>query len=189
MANKKAKKARKGASHGKHARPTRGGSGRTITRMKVISDKPGWMKIQGVQLVFTTKNPPVIASFYRDTLGFVEAAAKRPGMALKPGFSRAGEVLGGIQIQPTRDTGVDFQDYSLAYHQITQMGGRPPEEPLYGQIFLIVDDANKIYERLSKKGVQFFGPPREMPSGHLVAECADPEGRRIIFAEILKKRR
>lgn len=189
MANKKAKKARKATSHGKHASRPRGKSGRTITRMKAISDKPGWMKIQGVQLVFTTKNPPVIASFYRDTLGFVDAAAKRPGKNLKPGFSRPGEALGGIQVQTTRDTGVDFQDYNLAYHQVTQMGGRPPEEPLYGQMYLIVDDANKIYERLSKKGVQFFGAPREMPSGHLIAECADPEGRRIIFAEVLKKRR
>lgn len=162
---------------------------RAITRLRTINDKPGWMGIEGLHLAFTTKSTHALASFYRDILGFVDASHRRRASRLKPGYSRSDDAIGMLEIQSTRDTSIAFQDYNLAYHQVTQTGGRPPEEPLTPQLFLIVRNVDRVYERLSKKGMQFFGPPRDMPSGYRVAECLDPEGRRLTFAQVLKTRK
>ncbi len=187
MAKKKSKASRKG----KRARssPRKKQSLRRAVRSKSISDKPGWMGIEGVHLLFTTKDPHAINSFYRDTLGFPMAVEKRRRATHKPGFSYMDESRGLLSLQSTKDTSMGFQDYNLAYHWVAQLGGRPPEEPLSAQIYLIVRDVDRIYDHLLKKGVQFFSPPRDMPWGHRIAECADPEGRRVVFAELLKKRR
>lgn len=170
----------------KSVRARRGGN---VQRIRTVTDKPGWMGIEGVHLAFTTKEPHATLNFYRDTLGFVNVGSTRARGTLKPGFSRNDEGRGILRLQATRDTAMEFQDYSLAYHWVAQLGGRPPEEPLSGQIYLIVRDVDRVYDRLSKKGVEFFSAPREMPWGHRIIECADPEGRRVIFAEISKKKK
>lgn len=162
---------------------------RAMTRLRTINDKPGWMGIEGLHLAFTTKSTHALASFYRDILGFVDANHRRRAARLKPGYSRSDDATGMLEIQSTRDSSFGFQDYNLAYHQVTQTGGRPPEEPLTPQIFLLVKNVDRVFERLSRKGVQFFSPPRDMPSGYRVVECLDPEGRRLTFAEALKTRK
>ena len=162
---------------------------RSLTRLRTAGDKPGWMGIEGLHLTFTTKEPHVIANFYRDSLGFVDAGAQRATTTLKPGYAKSDEIRGSLCLRTTRDTLIEFQDYSMAYHWVTQLGGRPPEEPLSAEIYLLVRDVDRVYERLSKKGVQFFSPPREMPWGHRIVECSDPEGRRVIFAEVIKKKK
>lgn len=147
------------------------------------------MGIEGLHLAFTTKDPHTIANFYRETLGFANAGSHRPGAKVKPGYLRNNENKGSLYLQTTRDSSVEFQNYDLAYHWVAQLGGRPPEESLSGQICLIVRDVDRIYDRLSKKGVQFFSAPHEMPWGDRIVECADPEGRRVIFAEVQKKKK
>ena len=158
-------------------------------RSKSPIEKAGWMGLEGAQLGFTTKDPHALAFFYRDTLGFPMGGSQRQGSAHKPGFSYSDESRGVLSLQTMRDLSVHFQDYNLAYHWVAQLGGRPPEEPLSAQIFLLVRDVDRVYERLLKKGVQFFSPPREMPWGLRIVECADPEGRRIVFAEVRKRKR
>jgi uncharacterized glyoxalase superfamily protein PhnB len=185
---KKSKVARKSSSSShKVARKKKALRPRSITRLKTIADKPGWMGIEALHLAFTSKDPHAIANFYRDTLGFVDAGPHRPGARLRPGYARSEESRGLLQLKCTRDSGIEFQNYDVAYHWVAQLGGRPPEEPLTAQIFLLVKDVDRVYERLSKKGVQFFGPPRDMPWGVRIVECFDPEGRRVVFAEGLKK--
>jgi uncharacterized glyoxalase superfamily protein PhnB len=162
---------------------------RSLTRLRTAGEKPGWMGIEGLHLTFTTKEPHIVANFYRDSLGFVDAGVQRPTAALNPGYARNDEIRGSLCLRTTRDTLIEFQDYNMAYHWVAQLGGRPPEEPLSSEIYLLVRDVDRVYERLSKKGVQFFSPPREMPWGHRIVECSDPEGRRLIFAEVLKKKK
>jgi uncharacterized glyoxalase superfamily protein PhnB len=190
MAKKKASEASsKGGTKSKKSSKTSRPPARSLTRLRTVGEKPGWMGIEGLHMTFTTKEPHVVANFYRDSLGFVDASAQRPTATLKPGYARNDEIRGSLCLRPTRDTLIEFQDYNMAYHWVAQLGGRPPEEPLSGQIYLLVRDVDRAYERLSKKGVQFFAPPREMPWGHRIIECSDPEGRRVIFAEVMKKKR
>ncbi len=188
MAKKKKVRAAKKVSKSKKSSKKRA-AGKTAVRTRSISDKPGWMGIEEVHLMFTTKDPHAAAFFYRETLGFPFAPEKRRPSAPKPGFAYHDDSRGVLTLRSSRDTSIHFQDYNLAYHWVAQLGGRPPEEPLYGQIYFIVRDVDRIYEQLSRKGVQFFGPPRDVPWGYRTLECADPEGRRVVFAEAIKKRK
>lgn len=189
-----AKKKGSGASRKSRSKP-RGSSGakrsvgRSFTRLKAIADKPGWMGIEALHLGFTTKEPHIVTNFYRDTLGFVDAMSQRPAATLKPGYARNDEIRGSLRLQITRDSSIEFQDYNMAYHWVAQLGGRPPEDPISSQVYFLVRDVDRVYDRLSKKGVQFFGPPREMPWGHRIVECWDPEGRRVVFAQAVKKKK
>ncbi len=186
---KESKMSQRSAPKTKKSPATNRPAARSLTRLRSAGDKPGWMGIEGLHLTFTTKEPHVIANFYRDSLGFVDAGAQRPTATLKPGYARSDEIRGSLCLRTTRDTLIEFQDYNMAYHWVAQLGGRPPEEPLSGEIYLLVRDVDRVFERLSKKGIQFFSPPREMPWGHRIVECSDPEGRRVIFAEVVKKKK
>jgi uncharacterized glyoxalase superfamily protein PhnB len=188
MSKKKGKTPQKSRSTTKKSATRKLSTAHGLHRMKAAVEKPGWMGIEGMHLAFTTKEPHAVANFYRDILGFVDSGPLRPKGTLKPGYSHRDEPRGVLQLQSTRDSTVGFQDYHLAYHWVTQLGGRPPEEPLSAQIYFLVRDVDRLYERLNKKGVQFFDAPREMPWGHRVIECADPEGRRVVFAEVIKKK-
>jgi predicted enzyme related to lactoylglutathione lyase len=55
----------------------------------------------------------------------------------------------------------------------------PAKEPT---LYLMVNNVDKAYADLSAKGVQFEGPPTDMPWGHRVARTSDPEGRAVMLA-------
>ena len=55
----------------------------------------------------------------------------------------------------------------------------PAKEPT---LYLMVKDVDRAYANLSTKGVQFEGPPADMPWGHRVVSTMDPEGRRVTLA-------
>lgn len=55
----------------------------------------------------------------------------------------------------------------------------PTKEPV---LYFMVKDVDRAYTDLSAKGVQFEGPPADMPWGHRVVSTLDPEGRRVMLA-------
>jgi predicted enzyme related to lactoylglutathione lyase len=55
----------------------------------------------------------------------------------------------------------------------------PAKEPT---LYFMVKDVDRAYSDLSAKGVQFEGPPADMPWGHRVIVTIDPEGRRVMLA-------
>lgn len=55
----------------------------------------------------------------------------------------------------------------------------PAKEPT---LYFMVRDVDRAYTDLSAKGVQFEGPPADMPWGHRVISTIDPEGRRVMLA-------
>ena len=55
----------------------------------------------------------------------------------------------------------------------------PAKEPI---LYFMVKDVDRAYSELSTKGVQFEGPPADMPWGHRVVRTMDPEGRTVILA-------
>ncbi len=55
----------------------------------------------------------------------------------------------------------------------------PAKEPT---LYFMVKDVDRAYSDLSAKGVQFEGPPADMPWGHRVISTIDPEGRRVMLA-------
>jgi predicted enzyme related to lactoylglutathione lyase len=55
----------------------------------------------------------------------------------------------------------------------------PAKEPT---LYFMVKDVDRAYTDLSAKGVQFEGPPADMPWGHRVVRTIDPEGRTVMLA-------
>ncbi len=55
----------------------------------------------------------------------------------------------------------------------------PAKEPT---LYFMVKDVDRAYSDLAAKGVQFEGPPADMPWGHRVIVTIDPEGRRVMLA-------
>jgi predicted enzyme related to lactoylglutathione lyase len=60
----------------------------------------------------------------------------------------------------------------------------PAKEPT---LYFMVRDVDKAYTELAAKGVQFEGPPADMPWGHRVVSTIDPEGRRVMLATTKRK--
>jgi len=60
---------------------------------------------------------------------------------------------------------------------------RPPREP---NLYLFVENVDRIYRELSAKGVSFDSEPADMPWGHRVATLRDPEGRMVCLAQNLR---
>ncbi len=60
----------------------------------------------------------------------------------------------------------------------------PAKEPT---LYFLVRDVDRAYSELAAKGVQFEGPPADMPWGHRVVCTIDPEGRRVMLATTKRK--
>jgi predicted enzyme related to lactoylglutathione lyase len=70
---------------------------------------------------------------------------------------------------------------SVGFMPPTQGMGEPSpaKEPT---LYFMVRDVDRAYSELAAKGVQFEGPPADMPWGHRVVSTIDPEGRRVMLA-------
>jgi len=60
---------------------------------------------------------------------------------------------------------------------------RPPREP---NLYLFVEDIDRVHRELTAKGLSFESEPADMPWGHRVATLRDPEGRMVCLAQRLK---
>jgi predicted enzyme related to lactoylglutathione lyase len=57
---------------------------------------------------------------------------------------------------------------------------RPPGEPA---LYFFVKNVDRAHKDLIAKGVSFQQPPTDMPWGHRMAICRDPEGRMVCLAQ------
>lgn len=55
------------------------------------------------------------------------------------------------------------------------------------EVYLIVDDCRKMYERALKQGASPLSESAERDWGHRVAYCLDPDGHVLAFAEIINR--
>jgi len=67
------------------------------------------------------------------------------------------------------------------------LGEQPlPKEPT---LYFVVKDVDTAYAQLLSKGAAFMGPPQEMPWGYRVVTTTDPEGRSIMLASKVRKKK
>jgi predicted enzyme related to lactoylglutathione lyase len=57
---------------------------------------------------------------------------------------------------------------------------RPPGEPA---LYFFVTNVDRVHKELIAKGVSFQQAPTDMPWGHRMAICRDPEGRMVCLAQ------
>lgn len=77
------------------------------------------------------------------------------------------------------------------------LGFMPPHPEMRGEqplpreptLYFVVRDVEKAYAQLIAKGVAFMGPPQEMPWGYRVVTTTDPEGRSIMLASKVGRKR
>jgi predicted enzyme related to lactoylglutathione lyase len=109
---------------------------------------------------YTTHNLSEVKRFYVELLGF-----KRFEHDLKMNY---------LYVQTGSSSSLGFMP------PMPGMGEpSPAKEPT---LYLIVSNVDKAYADLSAKGVQFEGPPADMPWGHRVVRTTDPEGRPVLLA-------
>lgn len=76
------------------------------------------------------------------------------------------------------------RDTALALLRPEEMG-RSSEELLgaFTGISLVTEDIQATYERLIERGVEFTGPPQQMPWGSMATWINDPDGNRFFLTE------
>jgi predicted enzyme related to lactoylglutathione lyase len=115
---------------------------------------------------YTSHDVPGIRRFYTQVMGFTR-------------FVEEPEV-GYLTIQTTPTTSIGF---------MSPMPGppeqwRPPGEPA---LYFFVKDVDRVHKDLVAKGVSFHQPPTDMPWGHRLAMCRDPEGRMVCLAQVTSR--
>jgi predicted enzyme related to lactoylglutathione lyase len=109
---------------------------------------------------YTTHNLADVKRFYTDLLGF-RRFEQDPQMNY-------------LYVQTGHSSSVGFMPPMQGMGEPS-----PAKEPT---LYFMVKDVDRAYTDLSAKGVQFEGPPADMPWGHRVVSTIDPEGRRVMLA-------
>jgi predicted enzyme related to lactoylglutathione lyase len=115
---------------------------------------------------YTSHDVPGIKRFYTQLMGFTQFVEEPK--------------VGYLTIQTTPTTSIGF---------MSPMPGppeqwRPPGEPA---LYFFVKDVDRVHKDLVAKGVSFHQPPTDMPWGHRLAVCRDPEGRMVCLAQITSR--
>ena len=113
-------------------------------------------------LDYTSHDLPGVKRFYGEVLGFTR-------MIEDP---RSGY----LSIRTTPTTMLGF----MPPHPGPPEEWRPPGEPA---LYFFVQDVDRAHSDLLAKGVSFLQPPTDMPWGHRMAICRDPEGRTVCLAQ------
>lgn len=77
------------------------------------------------------------------------------------------------------------------------IGFMPPHRDMHGEqpfpreptLYFVVKDVDVAYAQLIAKGAAFMDPPQEMPWGYRVVTTTDPEGRSIMLASKVRKKK
>jgi len=109
---------------------------------------------------YTTHNLADVKRFYTDLLGF-RRFEQDPQMNY-------------LYVQTGHSSSVGFMPPMQGMGEPS-----PAKEPV---LYFMVKDVDRAYTDLSAKGVQFEGPPADMPWGHRVVRTVDPEGRTVMLA-------
>jgi predicted enzyme related to lactoylglutathione lyase len=160
-ARKKASKKsalKKRAPARKKAAPKRAAAKKPEPRMP--AGPPSAIGLMVQHMDYTTHRLDDVKRFYTDLLGF-----KR--------FDHDPQ-MNYLYVQTGHSSSVGFMP------PMPGMGEPSPErEPT---LYFMVKDVDRAYSALAAKGVQFEGPPADMPWGHRVVTTSDPEGRRVMLA-------
>ena len=96
----------------------------------------------------------------------------------------------------TRDTeGLNY--LMVRTSESSTIGFMPPHPDMHGEqplpreptLYFVVKDVDTAYAQLIAKGAAFMGPPQEMPWGYRVVSMTDPEGRSIMLASKVGKKK
>ncbi len=117
-------------------------------------------------LDYTSHDLDAIRRFYTETLGF-------GNYIHDPKF-------GYVSIFTTPSTSLGF----MAPVPGPPEQWRPPGEP---GLYFFVKDVDQAHRDLVAKGVEFQQAPANMPWGHRLAICRDPEGRMVCLAQNMKR--
>ncbi len=167
-ASKKTSVARTGAAE---PSPRRAKSG-TLDAAKpkaAPKGRPVEIGIQSQHVDFLTYKVEQIRKFYDDLLGLKTGTVDHDGLNYLTVRTSSSSSLGFMPPHPD------------------MTGEAPlPREPT---LYFVVKDVDKAYSQLMAKGVAFMGPPEEMPWGHRVVTTTDPEGRTVVLASNIGKKK
>src|SRR6266545_296938 len=117
-------------------------------------------------LDYTSHDLAAIKRFYGETLGFTRMTEDAK--------------MGYLSIHTTPTTSLGFMSPVPAPPE----QWRPPGEPA---LYFFVKDVDRAHRDLLARGVSFQQKPTDMPWGHRVATCRDPEGRMVCLAQDLAR--
>ena len=117
-------------------------------------------------LDYTSHDMAAIKHFYGEILGFT-------GMI-------EDAKTGSLSIRTTPTTSLGF----MAPVSGPPEQWRPPGEPA---LTFFVKDVDRAHRDLLARGVSFQQKPTDMPRGHRLAICRDPEGRMVCLAQALSR--
>ena len=156
----KKKVARAAARPARPTRPTRPARPARQPQPSAPPSPPSNIGLLSQHMDYTTHNLADVKRFYTDLLGF-RRFEQDPNMNY-------------LYVQTGHSSSVGFMP------PMPGMGEpSPAKEPT---LYFMVQDVDRAYTDLSAKGVQFEGPPADMPWGHRVVSTIDPEGRRVMLA-------
>jgi predicted enzyme related to lactoylglutathione lyase len=121
---------------------------------------PSGIGLLSQHMDYTTHRLADVKRFYTDLLGF-RKFEQDPQMNY-------------LYVQTGHSSSVGFMP--------PQQGMGEPSPAKEPTLYFMVKDVDRAYTDLSAKGVQFEGPPADMPWGHRVVRTIDPEGRTVMLA-------
>ncbi len=127
---------------------------------QVPASPPSGIGLLSQHMDYTTHRLADVKRFYTDLLGF-RKFEQDPQMNY-------------LYVQTGHSSSVGFMPPMQGMGEPS-----PAKEPT---LYFMVKDVDRAYSDLSSKGVQFEGPPADMPWGHRVIVTVDPEGRRVMLA-------
>jgi predicted enzyme related to lactoylglutathione lyase len=169
------KKAAKRSATKKRASATKRPAAKKAARKKTVARKaapprqtqpsappspPSGIGLLSQHMDYTTHNLADVKRFYTDLLGF-RRFEQDPQMNY-------------LYVQTGHSSSVGFMPPMQGMGEPS-----PAKEPV---LYFMVKDVDRAYTDLSAKGVQFEGPPADMPWGHRVVRTVDPEGRTVMLA-------
>ena len=132
---------------------------------KAPSAPPSSIGLLSQHMDYTTHRLADVKRFYTDLLGF-RRFEQDPNMNY-------------LYVQTGHSSSVGFMPPMQGQGEPS-----PAKEPT---LYFMVKDVDRAYSDLAARGVQFEGPPADMPWGHRVAVTTDPEGRRVMLATPKRK--
>jgi uncharacterized protein len=115
-----------------------------------------------------------LAEFYRDKLGFT--------------LKEVSDDFAYLTLGPKGMPGVAIVGWDGFSREIAEERARPRDGPAHRSYFAVfVEDADRLHEELSRKGVHFVTPPTTRPGGQRFAFFEDPEGNLWEISHFPKK--
>ena len=126
-----------------------------------------------------------LVAFYRDVVGFEVVESSRTEWDNNPYIDQIIGMKGTAAkcvMMRAANVYVEFFEYQRPDSRNSDR--LLPSDHGYTHICLDVDDCRAEYERLSKNGMTFHGPPVEVGPGHVTIYGRDPDGNLIEIQQL-----